>query len=69
MKKFLLSILIAFGLHHNTMSQSCTSTITAGGPTRFCSGGSVELTAMPAGAWTQKAQFGEEIVTWQRVSV
>ena len=60
MKTFLLLLMTLSGLQ-NVISQSCTATISAGGPTSFCEGGNVVLTANASGgsgAWTQKANLG-----------
>ena len=60
MKTFLLLLMTLSGLQ-NVISQSCTATITAGGPTTFCEGSNVVLTANGSGGsgtWTQKANLG-----------
>jgi len=59
--KTLLLVLFTFCGLQNAFSQSCTAYITAGGPTTFCEGGSVVLTANGSGGggtWTQKTNFG-----------
>lgn len=52
-------ILLLFGIctSHFLHSQTCTSSITANGPTTFCEGGSVVLSANTGNAWVQKANF------------
>ncbi len=58
MQKLLFFLFLAF-LLQNSNAQTCTATITAGGPTTFCSGGSVQLSANTGGnIWTRKADFG-----------
>ena len=60
MKTFLLLLMTLSGLQ-NVISQSYTATITAGGPTTFCEGSNVVLTANGSGGsgtWTQKANLG-----------
>lgn len=57
MKTLLLLSLCALGFHY-TPGQTCTATITAGGPTSFCGGGSVELSAnFNEVGWSRKANF------------
>jgi hypothetical protein len=58
MKTFIV-FLLAFSSLKYAVAQTCTATITASGPTTFCQGGSVVLTAHPtSNAWTRKADFG-----------
>ena len=56
MRKFTLFLLGICGSQY-LQSQTCISTIDAGGPTTFCQGGSVVLTANSGEAWVQKADF------------
>jgi N-acetylneuraminic acid mutarotase len=57
MKTFILWVIVLFGFQY-VNGQYCVPTITANGPTDFCEGRSVMLTANPQGAWTEKADFG-----------
>ncbi len=56
MRKLTLLLLGICGSQY-LQSQTCTSTITTSGPTTFCQGGSVVLTANSGEAWVQKADF------------
>ena len=59
MKTLLLLLLAVCGLQQ-AMSQTCTATITASGPTTFCEGGSVVLSTnavADSGAWTKMTNF------------
>ncbi len=56
MRKFTLFLLGICGSQY-LQSQTCISTINAEGPTTFCQGGSVVLTANSGEAWIQKSDF------------
>lgn len=56
MRKFTLFLLGICGSQY-LQSQICPATISAGGPTTFCQGGSVVLTANSGNSWTSKADF------------
>ncbi len=57
MKTTLLSMMLLLGMHH-AIAQNCIATITPGGPTTFCAGDSVKLSANNGiNTWTQKANF------------
>ena len=57
MKRFILLSLLMFVWQ--AMPAQCTApVVTASGPTTFCPGGSVTLSAPVGNSWTQKADFG-----------
>ena len=58
MKKTLLLFFIGACGFQQSFGQPCTATVTASGPTTFCPGGSVGLSANSGNSWTQKANFG-----------
>ncbi|CAN5756642.1 hypothetical protein BH11BAC4_BH11BAC4_01340 [soil metagenome] len=58
MKQFLSLLLLVSWRVSSVLAQPCTATITPGGPTTFCPGGSVTLTANSGNVWTQKTDFG-----------
>ena len=57
--KTLLLLLLAVGGFGFIHCQTCVGSISASGPTTFCQGGSVVLSAnTTSDSWTQKADFG-----------
>ena len=60
MRKILFFLLLqAVSMQQIIIAQTCSATITAGGPTTFCAGGTVRLSANTGGnTWSGKADFG-----------
>ena len=60
MRKILFFLLLhAVSMQQIIIAQTCSATITAGGPTTFCAGGTVRLSANTGGnTWSRKADFG-----------
>jgi hypothetical protein len=57
--KTLLLLVLSVCCFQFTPGQNCAASISADGPTTFCQGGSVILSAnTTSDSWTQKANFG-----------